>query len=255
MKICVLLKMTFDTEEKIHIQDGRVREDGVKFVINPYDEYAVEEAIRQREKHGGSVHVISVGPERAAEVLRTALAMGADEAVLIDSSGLEDEHGVSQALAAYVRTQDANLVLGGNFSVDNGAGQVAVRVAELLGLPHVTSITKLVIEGETAHCERDAEGDVERVRVKLPVVITAQQGLNEPRYPPLAGIMKAKRKPFHRLTLQQLGVQPDAVRPLVRRTALMAPPARRAGRILQGELAEQVRELIDQLRHEDKVIH
>jgi len=255
MKIVVLLKQTFDTEEKIIVEEGRVKEEGATYVINPYDEYAVEEAIRQRDLYGGSVSVVSVGPERVGEALRTALAMGADEATLIADDHLEDELGVARALAAYIQGQEADLVLGGNFSVDNGAGAVAVQVAELLGLPHITSVTKLTVEGRSVRAERDAEGDAELVETTLPAVITAQQGLNEPRYPSLPGIMKAKRKPLHRLTLEQLGLAPADVVPLVRRIDVRAPDARRTGRILQGELTEQVRALIHYLQHEDKVIH
>jgi len=254
MKIYVLLKQTFDTEEKIVLQDGKIREDGAKFIINPYDEYAVEEAIRIREAHGGTVVAVSVGPERAVEALRTALAMGADEAVLIEDQNLEDEYGVSRALAAYLKGRPVDLVLAGYFSVDNGAGQVAIRVAELLGLPHVGSVTKLTLSGNTAICERDAEGDVERVEVTLPALITAQQGLNEPRYPSLPGIMKAKRKPLDRLTPGELGLQPEELVPEVRRVSLSLPNARRKGRILAGELNEQVQALVRHLHHDNRVI-
>ena len=132
MNLYVLLKQTFDTEEKIVLQDGMIREDGAKFIVNPYDEYALEEAIRIREASGGTVYAVSVGPERAAEALRTALAMGADEAVWIDDRHIADEYGVSRALAAYLGGRQVDLVLAGLFSVDNGAGQVAIRVAELL---------------------------------------------------------------------------------------------------------------------------
>jgi len=254
MNIYVLLKQTFDTEEKIVLQDGTIREDGAKFIINPYDEYALEEAIRIREAHGGAVHAISVGPERTAEALRTALAMGADEATLIDDRLISDEYGVSRALAAYLHGRQVDLVLAGYFSVDNGAGQVAIRVAELLGIPHVSSVTKLTLNGNTASCERDAEGDVERIEVTLPALITAQQGLNEPRYPSLPGIMRAKRKPLNRLTPEELGLKPEELVPEVRRVSLSLPAARCSGRIMSGELAEQVQALIRHLRHDDRVI-
>ena len=154
---------------------------------------------------GGKVTLLSVGPERTAEALRTALAMGADEAVLIsDERIMGDEFEVAEILAHYLRGQPVDLALGGNFSVDNGAGQVAIRLASLLGLPHVASITKLEIADGKAVVHRDAEGDIEVIEVPLPALFTAQQGLNEPRYPSLPGIMKAKKKPFQHLTLDDI---------------------------------------------------
>lgn len=254
MDIFVLVKQTYDTEEKIVLRDGALDESGVKFIINPYDEYAVEEAIRIRDQFGGVVYVVSVGPERVGEALRTALAMGADEAVWIDLEGEIDETGLAKCLAAYLEKQHVDLVLGGYFSVDNGAGQVAVRTAELLRLPHVTSVTKLVIDDGKATCERDAEGDVEHIEVTLPAVITAQQGLNEPRYPSLPGIMKAKRKPFQRITPTELGLSEEDLRPIVQRTMITLPAKRKAGILLQGEISEQVKALVQHLQQDDKVI-
>ncbi|NOU98975.1 electron transfer flavoprotein subunit beta/FixA family protein [Paenibacillus planticolens] len=254
MDIFVLLKQTFDTEEKIVLQGGSVQEDGVKFVINPYDEYAVEQAIQLRDEFGGKVTLLSVGPDRTAEALRTALAMGADEAILITDDRIQgDEFEVAEILAQYLRGQSFDLVLGGNFSVDNGAGQVAIRIASLLDLPHVASITKLDISGGVAVAHRDAEGDMEVIEVPLPALFTAQQGLNEPRYPSLPGIMKAKKKPFRHLTLDDIeGFSSAAAK--TTRIALTLPPERKAGRILSGELTQQVTELVQALRNESKVI-
>jgi electron transfer flavoprotein beta subunit len=253
MDIFVLVKQTFDTEEKITLQNGAVQEDGVKFVINPYDEYAVEQAIQIRDELGGKVTLLSVGPERTAESLRTALAMGADEAVLITDERIQgDEFEVAEILASYLREQSVDLLLGGNFSVDNGAGQVAIRLALLLGLPHVASITKLEISEGKAVAHRDAEGDVEVIEVPLPALFTAQQGLNEPRYPSLPGIMKAKKKPFQQLSLDDIGA-PAAIAK-TKRVELTLPPERKAGRILKGEISQQVSELVQALRNESKVI-
>ncbi|OPH47290.1 electron transfer flavoprotein subunit beta [Paenibacillus ferrarius] len=254
MDIFVFVKQTFDTEEKIVLQNGIVQEDGAKFVINPYDEYAVEQAIQIRDDVGGKVTLLSVGPERTAEALRTALAMGADEAVLISDERIQgDEFEVAEILASYLRGQSYDLLLGGNFSVDNGAGQVAIRLASLLGLPHAASITKLEITGSQALAHRDAEGDIEVLELPLPALFTAQQGLNEPRYPSLPGIMKAKKKPFQHLTLDDIEGAASAVAKTVR-TELTLPPERKAGRILKGELAAQVSELVHVLRTESKVI-
>lgn len=256
MEIVVLLKQTFDTEEKVILQDGAVSEDGVKFVINPYDEYAVEQAIQLRDEHGGKVTLLSVGPSRTAEALRTALAMGADEAVLIQDERIPaDEYAVTQVLAAYLANQTVDLILGGNFSVDNGAGQIAIRLAGVLQLPHTGSITKLIIDGHgKATVHRDAEGDVEVIEVSLPALFTAQQGLNEPRYPSLQGIMKAKKKPFKELSLDDLGLSPDVLQARTQRTDLSLPPARKAGQVLRGDLPSQAAELVKLLRSEAKVI-
>ncbi|MCJ8012368.1 electron transfer flavoprotein subunit beta/FixA family protein [Paenibacillus sp. KQZ6P-2] len=255
MNIFVLLKQTFDTEERIVIQNGEISDDGVKYVMNPYDEYAVEEALLQRDQHGGTITVVGVGPDRTAEALRTALAMGADETVLISSTGLEtDEYSVSRLLAAYLGQQSYDLILGGNFSVDSGGGQVAVRLAQLLDIPHTSSITKLTINGQKATLERDAEGDTETLEVSLPAVFTAQQGLNEPRYPSLPGIMKAKKKPFHQKTAADLGVSDSEVTAKTKRVSLSLPPQRQAGRILQGDYAQQAAELVHLLRTEAKLI-
>lgn len=255
MNVVVLLKQTFDTEEKIVIQGGTVSEDGVKFIINPYDEYAVEEAIRIRERHGGRVVVVSAGPERCAEALRTALAMGADEAALISDERIgDDEFAVARALAAYLQRQPFDVVLGGYFSVDNGAGQVAIRVAHLLGIPHVSSIVKFETDGRKATVLRDAEGDTETVEVTLPALFTAQQGLNEPRYPSLPGIMQAKRKPFRRLTLDDLGLTEADVAPKTARVSLALPPARQAGQRIGGDPAQQAAALVRLLRTEAKVL-
>ncbi|MDG0812082.1 electron transfer flavoprotein subunit beta/FixA family protein [Cohnella rhizosphaerae] len=255
MNMAVLLKQTFDTEEKIVLSGGKVVEEGVKFVVNPYDEYAIEEAIRLKETHGGQVTAISLGPARVAEALRTALAMGADEAIHIDDAGLpQDEFASAVAIAAVLRQQSYDVVLGGSFSVDTGGAQVAVRVAAALGLPHVTSITKLTVNGGTASAERDAEGDVERIDVRLPALFTAQQGLNEPRYPSLPGIMKAKKKPFKSLTAEELGLAggPDAARTV--RVSLSPPQGRQAGQLLQGNPQAQAEALVGLLRAASRAI-
>lgn len=255
MKIVVLLKQTFDTEERIEIHHGSIAEEGVKFVINPYDEYAVEEAVKLREEHGGSITLLSVGPDRTVEALRTALAMGADQAVLISDERIpDDEYAVSKVLHAYLATETPDLILAGNFSVDRGSGQVAIRLAKLLGFAHAGSITRLTISDGKAEVHRDAEGDLEVLEVQLPAVFTAQQGLNEPRYPSLPGIMKAKKKPLRTLSLDDLGLSEDDVEPATRQSDLSLPPERGAGRILKGEPAEVAHELVTLLRTQSKVI-
>jgi electron transfer flavoprotein beta subunit len=255
MNIYVIMKQTFDTEEKIFIKNGDVSDEGVKYIINPYDEYAVEEAIRQKEQHGGNIVVVSVGPARCAEALRTTLAMGADEAVLISDERIKgDEYSISKVLAAYLGKQPFDLILAGNFSVDNGAGQVAVRLAQLLSIPHASSITKLAISAGKSFVLRDSEGDSETLEITLPALFTAQQGLNDPRYPSLPGIMKAKKKPFQMIGLDDLGLTEDDIASKTKRISLSLPPARTAGHILKGDYREQTTQLVHLLRTEAKLI-
>jgi len=255
MNILVVLKQTFDTEEKIVIQDGKISEDGVEFIINPYDEYAVEEAIKLKEEHGGEVTVVTVGPDRAENALRTALAMGADKAILVDDESLfGDEYTTAKVLAAVAKKVGFDVILGGQMAVDSGAGQGGPRLAEELGINHVSTAVKLEVNGTSVRVERDVEGDLEVVETTLPVLITAQQGLNEPRYPSLPGIMKAKKKPLERYSADDLGLTAGDVQAKTEVVDQYLPPKKQAGRILSGDLNAQVTELVQLLRNEAKVI-
>ncbi|OCA81768.1 electron transfer flavoprotein subunit beta/FixA family protein [Pradoshia sp. D12] len=257
MNIYVLLKRTFDTEEKISLSNGRIQEDGAEFIINPYDEYAVEEAIQVRDAQGGEVTVVTVGGEDAEKELRTALAMGADKAVLInieDDVEDGDQYTTSKILAEYLKEQEVDLIIGGNVAIDGGSGQVGPRVAGLLDIPYVTTVTKLEINGENVTVTRDVEGDSEIIETSLPLLITAQQGLNEPRYPSLPGIMKAKKKPLEELELDDLDLEEDDVEAKTKSIEIYLPPKKDAGKVLQGEIPDQVKELVNLLRTEAKVI-
>lgn len=257
MNIYVLMKRTFDTEEKIVIDDGRIEEEGAEFIINPYDEYAIEEAIQVRDAHGGEVTVVTIGDEEAEKQLRTALAMGADKAVLINiEDDLEetDQYTTVKILEAYFEDKDVDLILAGNVAIDNASGQVGPRLAERLNMSCVTTITNLEIDGNTAKIERDVEGDVEKLETTLPLLVTCQQGLNEPRYPSLPGIMKAKKKPLEELEIDDLDLDEDDVEPKTKTIEVFLPPAKAAGRILEGEVDDQVKELVSLLRNEAKVI-
>lgn len=256
MNIYVIMKRTFDTEEKITINNGQIDDSGAEFIINPYDEYAIEEAIVLRDEHGGEVTVVTVGTEDAEKELRTALAMGADKAVLIDCEDLDemDQYTTAALLAKYFEDKEYDIILGGNVAVDGGSGQGGPRLAEALGIPQVTTITKLDVDGNKATIVRDVEGDEETVEVSLPVLVTAQQGLNEPRYPSLPGIMKAKKKPLETLDLDDLDIDEDDVAPKTKTVDIFLPPQKEAGKILEGEIADQVKELVSLLKSEAKVI-
>ncbi|PCN43298.1 electron transfer flavoprotein subunit beta [Brevibacillus laterosporus] len=255
MKILVAMKQTFDTEEKIMIQDGLISDDGVETIINPYDEYAIEEAIKLRDDLGGEVIVMTVGKDGAEKELRTALAMGADRAVLVDDESLfGDEYTTAKVLAAVAKKEGFDLILGGQMAVDSGAGQGGPRLAEELSINHVSTAVKIDIEGTTVRVERDVEGDTEVVETSLPVLITAQQGLNEPRYPSLPGIMKAKKKPLDRLSADDLGLTAEEVASKTEIVYQYVPEKKEAGRILSGDIPSQVAEVVQLLRNEAKVI-
>lgn len=254
MKILVLAKQTFDTEERIVIDNGTINEEGVEFILNPYDEYAVEEAIKIKEEFDAEVTVLTVGPDRSETALRTALAMGADKAIIVELEEEVDEYTLSKYIVAAIKDESFDLILGGNMAVDSGSGQVAIRVAEELGIPHVSTITGLTIDGNKATVERDVEGDVEIIEVNLPFLATTQQGLNEPRYPSLLGIMKAKKKPLERLSVEDLELSDADVNARTSVREQYLPPKKQAGKILEGEITQQVQELFQLLRNEAKVI-
>ncbi|MEW6661194.1 MAG: electron transfer flavoprotein subunit beta/FixA family protein [Bacillota bacterium] len=261
MKIIVLMKQTFDTEAKIQLDGaGKISTDGIQYIINPYDEFAVEEAIRIKEKLGtGEVILVSLGGSKAEEALRQALAMGADRAVLLRDPMFDggDEHSSAVALAAALRQIGFDLVLGGQIAIDDGSAQVATRVAEILGLPQVNVVTKIELNEKQVVAYREADGTVEVVESALPALITAQKGLNEPRYPSLKGIMQAKKKELKVLGVLDLGLKAEDVGALGAKTKVLEyfmPPARKAGRLLQGEPSETAAELVALLREEAKVI-
>ncbi|NWO13631.1 electron transfer flavoprotein subunit beta/FixA family protein [Virgibacillus sp.] len=257
MEIYVLLKKTFDTEEKINVSNGQIEDEGAEFIINPYDEYAVEEAIKQRDEHGGEVTVVTIGDEDSEKQLRTALAMGADKAVLINTEDdVEDgdQYTTAKILEAFFEDKEPDLILAGNVAIDEASGQVGPRLADALDIPYVTTITDLKVSGDTATVEKDVEGDVEIVETTLPLLVTCQQGLNEPRYPSLPGIMKAKKKPLEELEIDDLDLDEDDVEAKTKTVDIFLPLEKEAGKVLEGEPQEQVKELVTLLKTEAKVL-
>jgi electron transfer flavoprotein beta subunit len=250
MKIAVCVKRVPDSETRVKIAaDGTsLDEAGVKFVPNPYDEFAVEEALRRKEQAGGGeIVIVTLGPAAAQETIRTALAMGADRGVLLQVERPPDDGlQVAQALATELRGGGYDLILFGKLAIDDYHQQVGPSVAELLDLPCVTAVAHLEIAGARGVAEREIEGGVEVVTFPLPAVLTTDKGLNEPRYPALKGIMAAKKKP--------LEVKPTALGPSgLEVLALTLPPERQAGKIV-GEGAAAVPELVRLLREEAKVL-
>lgn len=253
MNSAVIMKHVPDTEALIKVKPdgtGYVKE-GVKFVMNPYDEFGVEEALKKKEAAGaGEITIVSLGPERSVEAIRTALAMGADKGVLLKIG--EDEYtdalGVAKALAEELKGGDYKLIFCGKQAIDDDMAQVGPMVAELLDLPCVTVVTKVEVSGDKAVLTREIEGGKEIVEVSLPAVVACQKGLNEPRYASLPGIMKAKKKP-----LDIKDTKLEAANSEI--TKWESPPERPPGRIIEGDdAAAKAKALVKALREEAKVI-
>ncbi len=249
MNIVVCVKRVPDTETKIKIgADGKsIDPTGVEFIINPFDEFAVEEAIRIKEKQGGEITILSLGPPDAQTIMRKAFAMGAEKGVhLSDEAGTCDTLAAAKALAAQLKEMSYDVVLVGKQAVDYDDAAVGVQLARLLNVPVVTRIVKLELGDGKATVERESDAGKEILEVTLPAVFAAEKGLNEPRYPKLMDIMKAKKKP-----LDQKDAQIEA--PKLEVVKMDYPPARPPGKIV-GEGAEAVPELVNLLANEAKAI-
>lgn len=257
MKIFVCLKQVPDTESRIQLKADKsgIDEAGIKWILNPYDEYAVEEALKVKEAKGaGSVTVISVGPKaRVSEALRTAMAMGADDAIVIDTNEPLDSFWTAKALATTIQKEGAfDLVFGGKLAIDDNAASVPQILAEFLGVPHVTVVTKLTATAEI-QAEREIEGGAREVFViQGPCVLAANKGLNTPRYASLPGIMKAKKKPLKEVALSDLGISLDKTK--TRLKDFQVPPAKPPVKIIPGDAAAQAKELVRLLMDEAKVL-
>ncbi len=248
MKIVVCVNHVPDTETKIKVaaDNSTIDRTGVNYMLNPYDEFAVEEGLRLREKQGGELTVLSLGSDAHKETLRKALAMGVEKAILLKDDAPRDSYAIAFGLAEEIKTMSPDVVLFGKQSIDFDDAQVGTIVAELLGYPSVAVVVKLQIQDGKVTCEREIEGGHEDVETKTPVVILAQKGLNEPRYPSLKGIMAAKTKP--------IGEKPAVpAESRVETLRMRKPPAKGAGKIL-GTDASAVPELIRLLHEEAKVI-
>ncbi len=264
MNIIVCMKQVPDTEAQIRVKpDGSGIVDGdIKFVMNPYDEYGVEEALLLKEKFGGTVTIVCLGPERAVEAIRTGLAMGADKAVHLDDPAFEggDAFSTAKALAAAIKGMECDLIFCGKQAIDDDLAQVGSALAEMLGIPQVVVVTKVEVSEDTkkANVNRQIIGGEEIIEVPLPAVLTAQKGLNEPRYASLPGIMKAKKKEVKSVKVADLGLDSSAVGAAGAKTKIIkmySPPQREAGKIIEGETAEETApKLAKLLREEAKAI-
>jgi electron transfer flavoprotein beta subunit len=258
MKIVVCVKFVPDTASKIRIAPGGNEIDvaDITFVVNPYDEFAVEEALKIKEKLGGEVVIVGAGPEQASTGLRTCLAMGADSAVLVGEASLEkaDSYVIGTVLARVCQNLNPDLILFGKHAIGVDNGQVPAVVAEKLNLPQVSVVTKLDIQDKTFRAEREIEGAHEVVDGSLPAVITAQKGLNVPRYASLKGIMAAKKKQIAAQSLASLGISAEDLKPRISVEQITLPPSRPPGKILKGDVSESVPQLVKLLHEEAKII-
>jgi len=257
MNITVCVKQVPDTETKIKIAANGQGIDtaGIKWIMSPYDEFAVEEALRQKEKNAGStVTVISAGPTRVVETLRTALAMGCDNAVHVEIPETADSTLTAKALASALKKEAAsNVIYCGKEAIDDGAAQVSQLLSEFMELPAVTVALEAKIEGSKAVCKREVEGGAfEMIETALPAVIAAQKGMNEPRYASLPNIMKAKKKEIKTYKLADIGVSESDQK--IKFKNFEMPPPKQAGKKIEGEPEQQAKELVRLLHEEAKVI-
>ena len=251
MKILVPIKRVPDYATKIKVDADAMHivTDGIKWIVNPFDEIAVEEALRIKEKRPEvEIVVASCGPATAAEQLRTALAMGADRAILVVTDDTVDSFVASLVLAELYKRESYQLIIMGKQAIDSDANQTGQLLAAALALPQATFASKLQIsdDGKIATVTREVDGGLETINITLPGIVTTDLRLNEPRYPSLPGIVKAKKKPLEEIKISELGVEATS-RVVIKR--LSAPPVRKG-----GVKVASVPELIEKLKNEAKVI-
>lgn len=257
MNIFVCIKQVPATETKIKINESATGIDttGVKWIMSPYDEFAVEEALRVKEKNAGSlVTVVSVGPQRVTETIRTALAMGCDNAIFVEASDDIDSFQTSKALSAVLKKETkVDLIFTGKQAIDDDCAQVSQLLATMGDMPYVTVAVSAEYQSNGVSVKRETEGgSVEIIELPYPCLIAAQKGMNEPRFASLPNIMKAKKKEIKSYKLADLNVTESDRK--IKLANLRLPPAKQAGKKLQGDSATQTRELVRLLREEAKVI-
>ncbi|MFQ5455073.1 MAG: electron transfer flavoprotein subunit beta/FixA family protein [Nitrospirota bacterium] len=264
MNIVVCIKQVPATEARIKVnsEGNDIERDELPYVVNPYDEFAVEEGLRIKERIGdSSLTVVSIGTERVVSALRTCLAMGADKAVHVIDDGINccDSYKTALILSKVLKSIPYDIILFGKHAIDDDNGAVGIQTGELSGIGHISVVNKLELDHENKKvtANRQIEGGIEVIDANLPVIITCQKGMNEPRYPSLPGIMKAKQKPLQKIGLEELGLTPDVMEnnaSKIRLINMSDPPKREAGRIIQGSHQDAVKELVNLLKGESKVI-
>ncbi len=257
MNIYVCIKQVPDTETKIKLNADQSGIDtaGIKWIMSPYDEFAVEEALRLKEKNAGStVTVLSAGPTRVVDTIRTALAMGADNGIHIELPESADNNLAAKALSGALKKESKiDFIFAGKEAIDDGAAQVSQLTAEYLDLPYVTVVQNIEYGSGSIKCKREIEGGaLEIIEAPVPVLVAAQKGLNEPRYASLPNIMKAKKKEVKSLKMADVGVSEADQK--IRYKNFQLPPPKQAGKKLSGDPATQAKELVRLLHEEAKVV-
>lgn len=233
MEIIVLLSRSLDSEQVFTLKNGQLAKTNAKYMINPLDEIALEEALTLKEIYGGSITVLTASQKEAEKQIRLALAMGADKAVLLEVNETELEPSqIARLIASGIQQMQYDLILAGNFSIDGGSGQVGPRVATILNIPFFMNTRKIEAEKELVSITIEKEGDYETYQGAFPLLATVPQGLNEPRLPALAGIMKAKRKP---LTIIQPPMEPNKIPSFIEHKVLYQPNMERQKQMLEGD--------------------
>ena len=253
MNIAVLIKMVPDTESRLEIVDGKVKEDGFKYMVNPYDEFAVEQAVQFKENVGGKVTLMCLFSDNSGidTDLRKMMAIGADEAIVLRQEGYQGDKPStnSKLLAEAVKDLNADLVIGGVQGIDYYQGATGPMVAHHLNIPHISGVTKLELDGEKVTASRQIEGGLQIIESALPVLVTAQKDMTKVRFPALKDIMMSKRKPFEN---RNVSASEDND---VQTIECSLPPARGGGLILEGESSEEkVDKLVEKLKMEAKVL-
>ena len=258
MKIVVCVKQVPDTEARIKIApDGKsIGEGDLNWIVSPYDEFAIEEALKLKEAKGGDVVLISVGGDRVQSALRNGLAMGADSAIHLKDPLFAnlDSRATAWTLAAAIKPLGPDLILTGQQGMGTDESQVPGMLAEILDLPQVTMAVKIEIGESKATVQREIEGATETRETTLPAVLSAQKGLNEPRYASLKGIMAAKKKPIQVIDAAAAGLKAEDLAPRTRIVSMELPAARSAVKMIEGDADTQVKELIRILHDEAKVL-
>ncbi len=259
MDLLVLVKQVPDTEAIIRVQSDTELDIENRYALNFFDEFALEEALRIKEKLGdGKVTVITLGSHRATDALRRGIAMGADEAFQIEDPTLEEVDGyvTAKTLAKFIQGLNYDVILCGKQAIDDDSGAVGPALAQLLGIPHLTSIIELKIAANRneASAAREIEGGREIIRCPLPALFTAQKGLNEPRIPQVAGVLRAMKAKIQKIDLKALGLSPEDVRPKTKILKFYPPEKRPPVKMIEEEFPKNVEVLVQLLREQEKVI-
>lgn len=250
MKTLVLIKQVPDTEARITVSGGKISESGIKWIISPYDEIALEEAIRIKEKQGGEVTVVTVGSDSAQQIIRTAFAMGADNGILVQNDSYEmlDASTITAALRKVVEEGSYDLILAGRQGADSDNGQVATMLGTQMDIAILPFVAEIEVGDGKIKATVEADGGRATYEASLPAIVTANAGLNEPRYPNLKGIMAAKKKPIDIKTISDLGIEAGSTVEII---GYEAPPERPAGKIIEGETPEDKAKELARILHEE----